>query len=680
MAAKKKTSSGGTQLPLFEPASGWRPPSMEALPAWTGARRICVDVETRDDDLKTLGIGVRRNGKMLNGVASGNYVTGYSFTIEGGPSHYLPVRHEGGDNLPESQVLAYLRNQAKHFSGDVVGANLSYDLDYLWENDIKFAPDAMYRDIQVADPLIFELHMSYSLANIASRYGLGVKEETALKEAAAAYGLDPKAGMWKLPARHVGIYAEQDTRLPLLVLREQEKLIERDDLWAIWNLESRVLPVLVKLRRRGVRVDMAKLEQIETFCNDKQLEALRFVKQETGHSIELHDVNRAEAFAPALQAIGVRIPKTETGKDSVDKMLLNSINHPVAAALGQARRFDKIVTTFAASVRRYQVNGRLHCTFNQIARENDSGDQQGARYGRLSAVDPNLQQQPARDPELGPLWRSIYIPEEGAIWACNDYSQQEPRWTTHFAAISPIVAKAQAEEAAKAYRDDPTLDNHDFMARITGLPRKAAKNIYLGLCYGEGGAKLCHDIGVPTRWALTTGTSFRDRRTTYYETRAEATAARMELNVPWRMFEAAGEEGQSILDQFDSRAPFIKQLAALASDKARTKGFIRTIGGRMLHFPETERGGFDWTHKALNRLIQGSSADQTKTAMVAIDREMPDTFLQLQVHDEMDGSVGTVAEAKTMANIMRHCIPNTLVPFRVDTEVGPSWGELKGID
>lgn len=636
---------------------------MATLPTWAGNKRIAVDVETRDDHLRELGIGVRR----------GAYVVGYSFTIDGGPSFYLPTRHAGGDNLDEAQVLRYLRAQAKDFSGDVVGANLSYDLDYLWQNDIQFAKGVRFRDIQIADPLIYELHMSYSMKNIASRWGIGAKDESLLNEAAAAYNVDPKQGLWKLPARFVGPYAQMDTALPLDVLRAQERELERQNLGDIWELESRVLPVLVKLRRRGVRIDMEKLAQIETWSIGEESKALALVKSETGHHIEVGDVNRAESFAPALQAIGVRIPKTSTGKDSVDKVLLNGVNHPVAKALLYARKVNKLRTTFAASIRRYAINDRIHCTFNQIARETESGDQQGARFGRLSAVDPNLQQQPARD-EFAKMWRSIYIPEDGAIWGCNDYSQQEPRWTTHFAAISPLDAQEVAQEAAKAYRDDPNLDNHDFMAKLTGLPRKAAKNIYLGLCYGEGGAKLCQDLGLPTRWAFKSNREMR-----FFDHMQQAISYRSETSQSGRLFETAGEEGQNILDKFDQRAPFIRQLAKLAQWKASTQGFIRTVGGRVIHFPTDDRGNFDWAHKALNRLIQGSSADQTKTAMVLIDEQMPDTFLQLQVHDEMDGSFSSVAEAKAVADIMSKAIVSSEVPFKVDVEVGPSWGELKEV-
>ena len=662
---------------MFKPKCDWRPPSMSDLPSWKNAKRIGIDVETKDTELKKLGIGARRGG----------YIVGVSFAIEGGPKHYLPFRHEGGDNIDETSVLNYLRENANNFRGQLVGARLSYDLDYLWEEGIKTPNVEFYRDIQVADPLIYELENSFSLDNIAKRYGFEGKNEQQLREAASIYGVHPKSGLWQLPGRHVGEYGEDDAELPLQVLRKQEEHIEKNNLWNIWNLESQVLPVLVKMRRRGVLIDQDKLSEIEKWSLEQETEALALVKRETGIDIGVGNVWKADALAPTLEEIGIRLTKTSTGKPNIDQEVLGSVKHPVAKAIAWARKTNKLRTTFAQSIRTHMVNGRIHCTFNQIAREDEKGDQKGARYGRLSAVDPNLQQQPSRD-EFADMWRSIYIPEEGAIWGCNDYSQQEPRWTTHFAAL---VKLPKAEAAAKRYRDDPTTDNHDLMTTMIHKKtrdevdeaqfdkwRKHCKTIYLGLCYGEGGAKLCDDLGLSTRWALAFKGENRRRVVKYYKTQREAMEARMSLEVSdgfiWR---AAGKEGQGIIDQFDAEAPFVRRLAKKATARAKKNGFITTIGGRRLHFPQRDDGSYDWVHKALNRLIQGSSADQVKIAMVAIDREMPDTFLQLQVHDETDGSYGTVEECKQVADIMQNCVTGTQVPFLVDTEIGPSWGEIK---
>lgn len=689
MVIRKKSDpnkGGALQLGFFMPEADWTPPAISDLPSWKGAKRIAIDAETRDPSI---------GNKMGSGALRDGYTVGWAFAIDGGPKHYLPFRHEGGDNLPFDEVMRYLKSNIKDFDGEYVGANLSYDVDYGYSDGFEWNRDAMFRDIQIADPLLYELHLSYSLKNIGERYGVEAKDESTLLEAARAHGLDPKKGLWRLPGRYVGRYGEQDVASPLEILRKQEERIDNEGLRQIWDLETRTLPVLVRMRRRGVRIDFDKLEQIEKWAETQEQEALDLIRHQTGVRVAFGDVWKPGALAPALEAIGMRLQKTSTGAPQIDRFLLGGSDHPVCEAILRARKVNKIRTTFAQSIRKYSVNGRLHCTFNQIAREDEEGDQKGVRYGRLSATDPNLQQQPSpdRDPETAGEWRKIFIPEEGAIWGCNDYSQQEPRWTTHFAAVMDLP---RAREAALRYQNDPNTDNHDMMTRLIhgdeqvekwiaeGLGdykvnRGYSKNIFLGLCYGEGGAKLCRDIKKPTRWMVTYGWG-RDKQVEYFETQREAMAYKMQIQRGY-IRETAGLEGQNIIDNFDTEVPYVRKLAVAATERAEARGFVSTILGRRLNFERRDDGTFDYTHKALNRIIQGSSADQTKLAICELDRA--GHFIQLQVHDETDGSFGTVAEAKAAGDIMRDCILGAVggqkiwVPFKVDTEVGKSWGEIK---
>jgi DNA polymerase I-like protein with 3'-5' exonuclease and polymerase domains len=257
------------------------------------------------------------------------------------------------------------------------------------------------------------------------------------------------------------------------------------------------------------------------------------------------------------------------------------------------------------------------------------------------------------------------------MWGCLDIKQQEPRWTTHYAAVMGLKGAA---EAAKAYREDVKLDNHDFMASITGLPRKVAKELFLGLCYGEGGAKLSRALTLPTRWAI----RYRERgEIEYFETKAEVVRARRDYEGEASYFEVAGVDGQDILDQFNERAPYIRELAKMAEKRAKDTGIIRVLGGRLLHFPITANGVYDYTYKALNRLIQGTSGMQVKMALVQIAREMPEVFIQLQVHDEVDGSFSSIQQMKQVSEILQHAAGPAQVPFLVDIETGPSWGQLR---
>lgn len=643
-----------TQLPMFQPTTTWSPPKVSNLPSWAGAKRVSVDTETCDPHLRKLGPGVRR----------GAYIAGYSFAIEDGPSFYVPMRHQGGDNVESvEQAMSYLRQQAQDFTGELCGANLQYDMDFLAEEDVIFRRAQWFRDCQVAEPLIDELQFTYGLDAIAERRGIPGKDQTLLREGATAWKVDPKKEMYKLPARFVGAYAEQDAVLPLQLLRRQERDIEEQDLWDIYNLESRVLPILVKMRRRGVRINLARLAEVEDWSVQEETQCLKRVREETGVEVPVGETMNAGRLARVLKKIDVEVPLTpKTKKPSISQDLLEAIDHPVAQELLNARKISKLRTTFCQSIRSHLVGDRIHCTFNQLRKtSDDDSDEKGARYGRLSSTDPNLQQQlsPGRfyvgDVDVGKMWRSIYVPDGDGIWMCGDYSQQEPRMTVHFAEATNCQG---ARLAGDAYRRDPKTDNHTMMARIIygygpdeeppKRERTNAKIIFLGLCYGKGGKSLARELGLDTKWITTRSGKY---------------------------IEVAGDEAQSILDQFDHRVPFVKRLSDMCEAKVKRVGYIKTILGRRCRFPRHDSGkGWDFTYRALNRLIQGSSADQTKKAMVDLDAA--GYRIQLQVHDEIDQTVESPEQAEAIGDIMRTCLPIS-VPSNVDVELGPSWGEAK---
>lgn len=585
---------------------------------------------------------------MGPGFRRGAYVVGVSFAIEDGPAHYLPIAHESGDNLPREAVFEYLKDQARSFRGEIVGANLQYDLDGLAQEGIWFGGAQFFRDVQIAEPLIDELQFSYSLEAIAGRYGIPGKAEDHLDRAARAWGLDPKQDLWKLPARHVGAYAEQDARLPLAILRRQERKIEEQNLWKIFNLESRVLPVLVKMKRRGVRIDFEKLDSVEKWLNGEIaktiLQVNEAVPKEGRWSAD--DLWKDKAIGRTLESVGLTVLKTKKGRYRTDKDYLLSIDHPVGKLINQARKMGKILQ-FADQVRAYACNGRIYPNFKQLVVTQDSGDEEGARYGRMSCTDPNLQQQPSpeKDPEISGRWRQIYVPDEGGQWACLDFSAQEPRMAVHYGVRKGFPGAAEIAEEA---RTNPKWDLHTSTSKLMGVPRKAAKIIYLGLSYGMGSGKLARSLGLPTQWVF---------------------SKRQGKNL-----EVAGPEGEALLKKFHEMVPFVKGLSDAASLAAASRGYITTILGRRCRFPQNERGEYEWTHKALNRLIQGSSADQTKQAMV--DCDAAGCAIQLQVHDELDLTVYNRSEAELVGSIMENAV-QLKIPSKAEAKIAANWGEAK---
>jgi len=659
-----------TSIPLFAPTPTWQAPNLADLPSWKGAYRVGLDIETRDDKIKKTGIGVRRGG----------YVVGVSFAIQRNEqddpaqaeAYYLPIRHEGGGNVDREVVLRYLKDQAREYRGQIVGANLQYDLDYLAQLGIVFEP-AFFRDVQIAEPLLDENQLSYSLDNIARRNGFPGKDERELEKAAKLFGVDPKGGMWKLPAGYVGAYAERDAVLPLeLIVRQEERIRQEAAMdphdggrfWAMYDLESKLLPVLLKMRRRGVRINQPHLDKVEARCFREEAASMAAFSQAVGRTVDPSDLNKASITGPLLEdALGVKLPRTEkSGAISVKTDVLNAYRGNAAVdALLRAKKYYKLRTTFVGSIHEHMTDGRIHCTFRQLRGESARGGLSGVGPGRLSSASPNLQQQPARDPEIGDFWRQLYLPDEGGQWACLDFSQQEPRWLVHFAELKGLP---RAKQAADAYRSDPRTDNHTMMTRLIHGPaavdamspkefkhaRSAAKTILLGMMYGMGGAKLCGQLGLPTKWIETNG---------------------------GKTIEVAGPEGQDLIEKFNKGLPYVKMLADAVEQAARKRGYIRTILGRRCRFEVGPSGKPEFTYKALNRLIQGSSADQTKKAMV--DADAAGIPLQLQVHDEFDLTIENHQQARDLAEIMRTAVP-AKVPFQVDIEVGPSWGEIKDID
>lgn len=651
--AKAAKNNGWLQTPLWAPEITWQATPVSQMPSWTDAKRVCVDVECRDDHLYKLGPGVRRGG----------YVCGISFAIEDGPAHYLPIRHEGGGNLSEQAVWEYLRDQGREFTGEVVFNSAAFDLDYLWENKVEFPKVKFIRDVQVAEPLLDELQKKYGLDAICARRGLVGKDEKTLREHAKEWGVDPKTGLWRLHAGAVGAYAIGDVVAPLPLLRVQEKEIEEQNLRETYDLESQVTPALVRMTRRGLRVDLDELDRVEAWAKDRLNEYIDKIYNLTG--VRIGSISKAEEVAFALKKHGVEVPTKVhggTGKQmyTVQKLWLQQQEDPVSKAVIIAREYAKLLGTYVGGFRKHLVKDRLHPTFKQLVgaadedEDNDEdGDASGARFGRVASKHPNVQAQMKRSREIQKRWRKVLVPDEGKRWFKADLGQQEPRITVHYAELCNLPG---ARQAGNAFRDDPCFDPYQLMVELCKTPadtdlkqlRDDLKEVYLGKCYGMGGGKLAKKLKLPTVWKTNERTGFT--------------------------YEAAGPEAQSKIDRFDRGVPYVKALARMCTKSAQAKKYIIALGDRRVRFELDENGEIRDEHKALNKLIQGSAAHQTKKALVALDEAgFP---LQLTVHDEFGYSGEDEDEARRMGEITCDAVV-IRVPFRCDIEAGSSYGDLK---
>ncbi|MAO21993.1 MAG: hypothetical protein CMJ25_14700 [Phycisphaerae bacterium] len=624
---------------MFTPKSEWIPP-ME-LPDITSAKKIAIDVETRDPDIKTSGPG----------WATGNgEVVGYAVAVDGW-SGYIPTRHLGGGNLDEKIVNRWLK-KVFECPADKIMHNAQYDAG--WIKRMGFDLKGRIIDTMLIASLLDENRFSYSL-NALSYDLLGkTKSEKGLVEAARSFGVDPKAEMWKLPAMHVGAYGEADAELALELWNYFSVQLGKEDLWPIANLELDLLPCLIEMTWRGVRVDQDRVERTRNSLVKRERQVMKEIKKVAGRDVEIW---AAQSLVKAFDKVGLQYPKTEKGAPSFTKLFLQENRHPLAQLIVEARNLNKTTGTFLNTITKHcHADGRIHSHINQI--RSDDG---GTVSGRLSMNSPNLQQIPARDPEIGPMIRSLFLPEEGEQWAAIDYSQQEPRILVHYAHVygqSRNLPLEGASDFVEAYNDDPNTDFHTMVAEMANIPRKQAKVVNLAMMYGMGVGKLSEQLDISM------------------------------------------DDAKGLISQYHKRVPFVKGLMngvmKRLNDKA-SSGSIRSILGRKCRFDKWEPDTFAmnkampykeavqeygattrlkraYTYKALNRLIQASAADMTKQAMVNLYKEglVPLT----QIHDEIAMSVKDKEQARFIADIMSTAVPLE-VPSLCDIEIGPSWGEAK---
>jgi len=616
------------QQPLFTPETEWVMP--EELKNLKGVKEIAVDLETNDPDLKELGSG---------NVIGNGHIAGVSLAIEGWAGYY-PIQHEQGGNMDRTLVIDWLKDLFNQEYTTFIFHNAMYDVCWLKAAGINIKGKIV--DTMIAASLIDENRLSYQLNALSKHYGGLGKDEKVLYNAAKEYGVDPKKDLWRLPAMFVGQYAERDAEATLKLWQRLHRELHDQELIDIFRLETQLFPCLIEMRFKGVRVDLEKAHKIKKNLMEREQKILNKIKDLTGFDVE---IMAARSIAKAFDKLKLPYDRTaKSNEPSFTKNFLQNHPHELAQSIADAREINKAHSTFIDSITKHAHKGRIHADINQIR-----SDQGGTVTGRFSMSNPNLQQIPARHPELGPLIRSIFIPEENCKWGSFDYSQQEPRILVHYAKLQNLPGVHEIVDAYKA----GDADFHKVVADMAGIKRKQAKTINLGLMYGMGKNKLMAELGLMK------------------------------------------ESAEKLIRQYHSRAPFVKQLMDNVSRKANDRGKIRTLLGRACHFDlwqptqfgifkplplEQARKEYDeplkraFTYKALNKLIQGSAADMTKKSMVALYKN--GIIPHIQIHDEVDISVESDKKAEQIVQIMEEAVV-LQVPNKVDYESGDNWGDIK---
>ena len=455
------------QTPLFSAKTEWCEPT--SFPDLSSYDEIAIDLETKDPDLVKKGSCATRGGGGVVGIA---------VAVKDWCGYY-PIAHEGGGNMDRKRVLKWFKDVLKTPAKKIFH-NAIYDV--CWIKRLGLTLHGTIMDTMIVASLVNENKFKYDLNSVAKEYtGIG-KNEAALQSAAREWGIDPKAEMYKLPSMFVGEYAERDAEITLALWQEFKKEIASQNLHSIVELETDVLPCVVEMKWKGVRINEDQVAIIEKKYKKTYDECLKSVIKETGIFPE---VWAARSIAQVCEKLGLKdMTRTEkTNAHSFTKNYLSNHSHRLIRNIATARVMDKLRNTFIETLKNYVVKGRIHADINQLR-----GDQGGTLTGRLSYSHPNLQQLPNYN-EYGTGIRSIFSPNsDEEKWGCFDYSQQEPRLVIHFALRTPGIIGVDG--MAKAFHEDPSTDFHQIVADIAGIERKEAKTINLGLFYGMGVAKL----------------------------------------------------------------------------------------------------------------------------------------------------------------------------------------------
>ena len=604
------------------------------------AKLIAIDTETYDPNLKTMGPG---------GFRKDGHVAGISISTDSGYTEYFPIGHEGGGNLNKTKVISfllYIYSKRKK----LIFANAMYDVEWLYslDNRLTLTRDHRIYDVQTIEHLIDENKLKYSLDSLAKHYLRKSKYEVELAQAVLyKFGKRAKVkeNLWRLHANEVSEYAKEDALLTLQIYQKQQDRIKKEDIENIVDFESRLIPVLFHMRKKGVRVDVDKAHSLYTELEKKQSEVQTMLNRLGGTEVNVW-ANASLKEAYDKNSIGYNY--TAKGTPSFTASWLETQMDDVSQSILKVRKLDKIRNTFVKNMIIDKAsNGRIYCGFNPM----------GTVTGRFSSQYPNLQQVPARDPELGPMIRSLFIPEEDCEWVCADYSQQEPRVLVHYASLKDMDTAIKVQDE---FNKNDDTDFHQMVADMASIPRKQAKTINLGLFYGMGNKKLAAELGLDT------------------------------------------DQAYDLFNKYHDKVPFVKELSRQVSHVASTRGYIKTLLGRKRRFDMWEpRDSWGerayslseahaqypkqelkraYTHTAMNALIQGSSADITKSAMIKIYEAglLDEIDLKLTVHDELDFSVEPLKQKcfDESLHIMKTCV-DLKVPLKVDVEKGLNWGTIE---
>jgi DNA polymerase I-like protein with 3'-5' exonuclease and polymerase domains len=661
------------------------------------------------------------------------YITGFAVAIgdlKGNTefSEYYPLRHKGVQNLDAVRVYDWLATETAFYTGEIVGTNLLYDFDGFQYKGIE-PKLCKFRDVQWSEALLDENAFAYGLNTLAKKYGFGGKIKDELK---LLYGDHYIERFHEVHPGHARSYGLGDVELPLKVLHEQNKHLRREHLDELFDLECRLIPMLLYMRKGGVRVNIEQAARMNFILAERRDAAIAKIAAMSGVSTDYENFGKPQIMKRIFDKLGLRYPflmpksadgdevlvnapdpenvnadvlakweaarDSGVGKPSFRKLWLENVDHPIGELILEANTAEKARGTFVDGyIGNNAIGDRVYCEFHPLRKKEDEHTKsKGTITGRYSSSNPNLQNIPTRDEFIGPMCRSMFIADEGCQWWSQDYSQVEYRLMVHYAYE---LKCAGAEVPRNMYLSDPKTDFHDACAKLMYKEkwnaaierlvraeitkeqlkeihkklRKPAKNLNFGMGYGMGPPLLAEQLGMTNPDGSPT------------------------------------EEALQIIKEYNAASPWLKALNKCCVDEAEKNEYITTIlkrrGRFILWEPRfrdkkeeykaaclKEQAQAIWpgqklhivgTHKALNKKIQGSAADLLKLAMVTcweagIFDPGNDITCSLTVHDELNGSFVPSERGEKSRQEVKHIMETCMkfhIPILTSGETGANWSE-----
>ena len=606
-------------------------PEVEEL---ASVERIYTVVDTSEALQRLVG-EIRARGSFafdtettsLNAIQAS--LVGLSVSPEPGKAYYIPVGHKSGSQLPLDQVIHEFKPIFEDSSIAKKAHHGKYDMTIVGNYGIEVRN--LQFDSMIAAYLLGEKSLGLKSLSF-SKLGIEMTPITELIGSGAK-----QISMADVEVSKASDYACADADITgrLATLLEQE-LQKEPPLWKLFcQLEMPLVPVLLRMERNGVALDVELLHRMSMELGEQMAELEAEIYNWVGHQF---NINSSQQLGDILFK-ELKLPhakRTKTGY-STDASVLEGLReaHPIIEKLLGYRQITKLKSTYVDALPTL-VNpqtARVHTNFNQT----------GTSTGRISSNDPNLQNIPVRT-DLGGQIRHAFIAEGAPDWLllAVDYSQIDLRVLAHLSGDTSLTAAFNQDEDIHAATASQIFTVP--MDQVTPDMRRLAKVVNFGIIYGISGYGL---------------------------------AQRTDLSQ---------EEASSFIDSYFQKYAGVKEYMESTKAQAQELGYVETLLGRRRYIPEVNSSNAQVRmaaeRMAINMPVQGTAADITKIAMVNVQRRMDEAGLKskmiLQVHDELIFELPReeLEEMKVLARDVMSSALELSVPLKVDLKMGSNWGEM----